>query len=95
MAEKSSKRYNIPSSITEEVRRRERAKRAREDAERTSDSSIPESDKMALKRMIDDDEEEGFKEGGAVRKYAEGGLVRSSVRGGGIALRGLGKGKVY
>jgi hypothetical protein len=27
--------------------------------------------------------------------YKKGGLVRGSVRGGGVALRGLGKGKVY
>jgi hypothetical protein len=95
MAEKPSKRYNVPSAVTDSVRRREREKRAREDAERSTDSDIPESDKMALKRMIDDDEEEGFKKGGAVRKFAEGGLVRGSVRGGGVAIRGVGKGKVY
>jgi hypothetical protein len=41
------------------------------------------------------EEEMGYKKGGSVRKYAMGGLVRGSVRGGGVALRGLGKGKVY
>jgi hypothetical protein len=155
MAEKSSKQYNVPSAVTEEVRRRERAKREREDAERSTDSDVSAADKAGLKRLLQEEGEEeygdtksqpnpqiapkpkktfkrdpndpagamnrkntpvnygssdeelrdrsalygeeemGFKRGGSVRKYAEGGLVRGSVRGGGVALRGLGKGKVY
>jgi hypothetical protein len=94
------KPYNVPAAVTDSVRRREQEKRMREDSARSSDSEISASDKMALKKIIEEEksedmpEEEGFRKGGSVRKYAEGGLVRGSVRGGGVALRGIGKGKV-
>ena len=89
----AKKNYNVPPQITEEDRRKAREEVARAKREMTSDSDVPASDKESMSKMIEN--EEGFKRGGAVRKYAEGGLVRGSVRGGGVALRGLGKGKVY
>lgn len=85
--------YNVPPQITEEDRRKSGEEAARAKREMTSDSDIPASDKEGLKNMLESGE--GFKKGGSVRKYAEGGLARSSVRGGGIALRGVGKGRVY
>ena len=183
---KAPKRYNTPAQITEEDRRKAREEVARAERERTSDSDIPESDKMTLEEMIRKDDfkrrnsaiyneelarlnresmtssrdipqplvrrpgqapgrlvrkstqdrvresmeevkrelplvgesverqlfeaeaaaqskyrdpnpvdpkrnDMPLKKGGSVRKYAEGGLVR----GGGIALRGVGKGRVY
>ena len=97
----AKKPYNVPAQITEEDRRKAREEAARAKREMGSESNISASDKMALRKMIeeekgeDDYEEEGYKKGGAVRKFAEGGLVRGSVRGGGVALRGVGKGKVY
>jgi hypothetical protein len=90
---RAKKNYNVPPQITEEDRQRGRDETARTKREMTSDSDIPASDKEIMSKMIEN--EEGFKRGGSVRKYAEGGLVRGSVRGGGVALRGLGKGKVY
>lgn len=197
MAEKSSKRYNVPSAVTAEVRRREREKRDREDAERSTDSDVSAADKKALKDLADfesnpvtglDEDEARFSpaerntraqkqlkffgdkaaearaaksqargsdfarkddiartateqensardyakrtakqtedqpdadglpfgpsrgrtadpfsgmtaeeigSGANPRSFKKGGLVRGSVRGGGVALRGLGKGKVY
>lgn len=99
---KAAKNYNVPAQITDEDRRKAREEMARSKREMKSESDISASDKMALKKMIEEEksegeyeEEEGYKKGGAVRKYAEGGLVRGSVRGGGVALRGVGKGKVY
>ena len=87
------KNDNVPAQITEEDHQRLRDQMTRTKREMTSDSDIPDSDKESMSKMIEN--EEGFKRGGAVRKYAEGGLVRGSVRGGGVALRGVGKGKVY
>lgn len=52
MAEKPSKRYNVPSAVTEEVRRRERAKREREDAERSTDSNVSAEDMAGLDEKI-------------------------------------------
>jgi hypothetical protein len=99
---KSAKKYNVPAQITEEDRRKGREETARAKREMGSESDISASDKMALKKMLEEEkgeeeyeEEEGFKKGGSVRKYAEGGLVRGSVRGGGVALRGVGKGKLF
>jgi hypothetical protein len=90
---RAKKNYNVPAQITEEDRQKGRDEIARTKREMTSDSDIPASDKESMSKMIES--EEGFKRGGSVRKYAMGGLVRGSVRGGGVALRGLGKGKVY
>lgn len=90
---RAKKNYNVPAQITEEDRQKGRDEITRTKREMTSDSDIPASDKESMSKMIES--EEGFKKGGSVRKYAMGGLVRGSVRGGGVALRGLGKGKVY
>jgi hypothetical protein len=90
---RNRKSDNVPAQITEEDRQKGRDEIARTKREMTSDSDIPASDKESMSKMIES--EEGFKRGGSVRKYAMGGLVRGSVRGGGVALRGLGKGKVY
>ena len=90
---RAKKNYNVPAQITEEDRQKGRDEITRTKREMTSDSDIPASDKESMSKMIES--EEGFKRGGSVRKYAMGGLVRGSVRGGGVALRGLGKGKVY
>tara|TARA_R110000868_G_scaffold399044_1_gene672573 strand:- start:7 stop:540 length:534 start_codon:yes stop_codon:yes gene_type:complete len=89
---RAKKNYNVPAQITEEDRQKGRDEITRTKREMTSDSDVPASDKEGLTNMIES--EEGFRRGGSVRKYAEGGLVRGSVRGGGVALRGLGKGKV-
>tara|TARA_R110000822_G_C15214230_1_gene483627 strand:+ start:178 stop:444 length:267 start_codon:yes stop_codon:yes gene_type:complete len=82
----SPRNANVPNTISSSVIRKDMEKMRREEAERTSDSDVPQSDKDSLKNMIEE-------EGG--QKYAKGGLVRGSVRGGGVALRGLGRGKVY
>jgi hypothetical protein len=90
---RARKNDNVPAQITEEDRKKAAEDVARAKREMTSNSDVPASDKEGLTNMIES--EEGFRRGGSVRKYAEGGLVRGSVRGGGVALRGLGKGKVY
>lgn len=99
---RAKKNYNVPAQITDEDRQKAAAEVTRSKREMGSESGISASDKAALKKIIKEEkregeyeEEEGYKKGGAVRKYAMGGLVRGSVRGGGVALRGLGKGKVY
>ena len=53
---KAPKRYNTPAQITEEDRRKAREEVARAERERTSDSDIPESDKMTLEEMIRKDD---------------------------------------
>ena len=90
---RAKKNYNVPAQITDEDRKKAADDVARANREMKSESDVPASDKEGLKKMLES--EEGFKKGGSVRKYAMGGLVRGSVRGGGVALRGLGKGKVY
>ena len=90
---RAKKNYNVPAQITDEDRKKAADDVARANREMKSESDVPASDKEGLTNMIES--EEGFKKGGSVRKYAMGGLVRGSVRGGGVALRGLGKGKVY
>lgn len=103
------KKYNRPAQITDAVRREEMEKRRRDIAERENEDNIPASDKARMKRMIDGDydadypssdrmsdvesyRDEAYAKGGMVKKkkYAMGG----SVRGGGIAIKGVGKGKV-
>lgn len=90
---KAKKGYNVPAQITDEDRQKAAAEVARSKREMKSESNIPASDKAGMEKMLEG--EEGFKRGGSVRKYAMGGLVRGSTRGCGVALRGLGKGKVY
>jgi hypothetical protein len=104
------KKYNRPAQITDAVRREEMEKRRRDIAEREYKDDISASDKARMKRMIEDDyaadmpddmkrtmdaesyRDEAYAKGGMVKKkkYAMGG----SVRGGGIAIKGVGKGKV-
>lgn len=90
---RAKKGYNVPAQISDKDREDAAAEVERYKREMKSESNVPASDKAGMEKMLEDGE--GFKKGGSVRKYAMGGLVRGSVRGGGVALRGLGKGKVY
>lgn len=90
----SKKNYNRPAQITDFDREQAAKKRQREMEELSREDDIPMSDKEDLKRMIDVESyrDEAYAKGGMVKtkKYAMGG----SVRGGGIAVKGVGKGKV-
>lgn len=101
-----NKNYNRPAQITDFDRQEAMKKRKREMEEMSYEDDIPMSDKEKMKRMIEGDmsddmkrtmdaesyREEAYAMGGMVKKkkYAMGG----SVRGGGIAIKGVGKGKV-
>jgi hypothetical protein len=102
-----NKNYNVPAQITDSVRREERMKRERDIRERSTEDNISPAEKEKLRRMIEEDSyadvmsssggedsyrDDAYAKGGMVKKkkYAMGG----SVRGGGIAIKGVGKGKV-
>jgi hypothetical protein len=90
----SKKNYNRPAQITDFDRQEAMRRRKRDMEDMSYEDNIPMSDKEDMKRMIDVESyrDEAYAKGGMVKKkkYAMGG----SVRGGGIAIKGVGKGKV-
>jgi hypothetical protein len=90
----SKKNYNRPAQITDFDRQEAMKRRKRDMEDMSYEDNIPMSDKEDMKRMIDVESyrDEAYAKGGMVKKkkYAMGG----SVRGGGIAIKGVGKGKV-
>ena len=90
----SKKNYNRPAQITDFDRQEAMRRRKRDMEDMSYEDNIPMSDKEDMKRMIDVESyrDEAYAKGGRVKtkKYAMGG----SVRGGGIAVKGVGKGKV-